>query len=450
MRKRFSCLIMSLLLAVLAVVTEAVPVAAETYWEEQDQTSVTKDLGLESGLLSLDAVEEGANGVYTKIEETELEIGDQFLLGLKVDKTKLTGNLNIIQSFRAQLIYDTTYFEIIQNGDLAVVDTAVTSAKKDDSSAYRYARGWDKENSIFRLTVKNPSEENNPDGYVLVIRLTVKRAVNEICDFTLKNIFVYGNEGAVSSNTGYYATDGVDVQCHVRNSMYGHRKIELASTRADDLGNLQVAVGKPVSVPVYVEENTGFNTLKIRTTFSTDVLKFVSVSLSPELRTYADLSVDSINSNTVNVSVVSTHDIKLDNKVKLIDFNFEVLGTATKGSTSVVEYKIVGVSNESMTTMSGASYDENEVLIPNGPNNKDRTVQIKASNLRGDINEDEKVTLVDAAYLLQYYNGVRSLSDYQVTLGDVNNSGTITLVDVLMIMKRYNSQDTTGWVELTA
>ena len=67
-------------------------------------------------------------------------------------------------------------------------------------------------------------------------------------------------------------------------------------------------------------------------------------------------------------------------------------------------------------------------------------VNLKKGCELGDVNMDTKISLVDATYILQYYNGVRELSDEQKALANVNKDGDINLVDVLLILKYCNGE----------
>ena len=58
----------------------------------------------------------------------------------------------------------------------------------------------------------------------------------------------------------------------------------------------------------------------------------------------------------------------------------------------------------------------------------------------GDVNGDNAINLLDALWILQYYNGVRTFDDSAFKRADVNNSNRVDLVDALMIMKYYNRE----------
>ena len=54
---------------------------------------------------------------------------------------------------------------------------------------------------------------------------------------------------------------------------------------------------------------------------------------------------------------------------------------------------------------------------------------------------DSKINLIDVTYALQYYNGVRRLTNEQIENADVNNDSKVNLVDVLMILKKVNGEN---------
>ena len=58
----------------------------------------------------------------------------------------------------------------------------------------------------------------------------------------------------------------------------------------------------------------------------------------------------------------------------------------------------------------------------------------------GDVNGDNAINLLDALWILQYYNGVRTFDDSAFKRADVNNSNRVDLVDALMIMKYCNGE----------
>ena len=58
--------------------------------------------------------------------------------------------------------------------------------------------------------------------------------------------------------------------------------------------------------------------------------------------------------------------------------------------------------------------------------------------MMGDINGNKKIDLVDALYIVQYYNKVRYFMEEQKTVADVNKNAMVDLVDALLIVQYYN------------
>jgi len=55
------------------------------------------------------------------------------------------------------------------------------------------------------------------------------------------------------------------------------------------------------------------------------------------------------------------------------------------------------------------------------------------SGIKGDVNGDGQVTVVDALFVAQYTVGLRTLTSQQLAAADVNGDGQVTVVDALFI-----------------
>ncbi len=58
---------------------------------------------------------------------------------------------------------------------------------------------------------------------------------------------------------------------------------------------------------------------------------------------------------------------------------------------------------------------------------------LSASALKGDVNDDNQVTVVDALFVAQYTVGLRTLTSQQLAVADVNGDGQVNVVDALFI-----------------
>ena len=120
-------------------------------------------------------------------------------------------------------------------------------------------------------------------------------------------------------------------------------------------------------------------------------------------------------------------------KGDFLTLNFEMSRGAKAGNKSTISGEILSLANESGTKddkLAKTVSNSCEVTIVEGPK-------------RGDVNGDGKITLIDATYALQFYNGVRDLTDEQQALADVNGQDGVTLVDVLMLLKFCNGENVT-------
>jgi len=65
--------------------------------------------------------------------------------------------------------------------------------------------------------------------------------------------------------------------------------------------------------------------------------------------------------------------------------------------------------------------------------------EVGAQPLAGDVNEDGRLTVDDARWVLQYFVGIRNLTSSQQSRADVNQNSTITPRDALCIFQKVLS-----------
>lgn len=502
MMKKVTSLLLSAVMGLTIVAGNGIPVSAASttslWW---DGLEVTELKGTRTRLspteVNLQLVTDDMNGdgkvdhtlddtgVVTKYnfdipankKETEMEVGDDFWLGLTVNAASITD----IYKITGTLNYDQEYFEQLESGDVVVNgDSGVANKMEHD-----YVTGWYAPTSRFSLEVNTRKSGNadktvDNDKMLLMFHMTVKKAKDtktykadgtvdkefphefSIANMTVVKKAAHANDAPTgeASEIGDAFAEGTTLKLFNSMTEITHdgkvagnkdgRHVTISTKNVDG------APGKVVAVPVYIDENTGFNGLTIRADWNAGgstipPVFFKSVTLSPELRAYADLSVDNaekIDTNKyVDISIVATKDIMLTDHIKLVNFNFLVPTTAN-ANTIEIQIDVISVDNESMTAMNGVSYKLGVDPYPMTyeGNRLTSTISRLAGYKMGDINRDGHVNLVDAAMLLQYYNGVRTLDVYQIEAGKVRIGDTaVTLVDVLMIMKWYNAGVTTDW-----
>ncbi len=60
----------------------------------------------------------------------------------------------------------------------------------------------------------------------------------------------------------------------------------------------------------------------------------------------------------------------------------------------------------------------------------------KLSNVLGDVNNDKKITAIDARLVLQYVAGINELNAHELKLADVNGDGRVSAVDARFILQK--------------
>lgn len=59
---------------------------------------------------------------------------------------------------------------------------------------------------------------------------------------------------------------------------------------------------------------------------------------------------------------------------------------------------------------------------------------------KGDIDNDGRITSMDASILFQYKSGALTLTDEEINRADVDNDGSATLADALTIFKHISGE----------
>ncbi len=142
--------------------------------------------------------------------------------------------------------------------------------------------------------------------------------------------------------------------------------------------------------------------------------------------------------NVVNVLSVSAGDLggvtmNIDNTIGKVTMS--AFSTTAKSGNVVfanVLLKSVGQINATspLTLTVPSLADQNGVPIPSTIRSGIFTI---SSVIKGDVNGDGQVTIVDALFVAQYTVGMKTLSASQLAAADVNGDGQVTVVDALFI-----------------
>ncbi len=183
-------------------------------------------------------------------------------------------------------------------------------------------------------------------------------------------------------------------------------------TKSIRVNNIAAPLGQQVQIPVYIE-NTKVSALTFSVKFDSSVLNFVSES---ELAFgFADVNTNNASSGSLTLACLNESS---GIEGKIVVLTFDVL---TKNSCSTI-----------VRICDSDAYD-----------NKDNPIQLLETAAEisvgagklGDVNNDGKVNIIDARWLLQASSGSRTLDDAQKTVADVNGDGKVNIIDARWLLQ---------------
>lgn len=357
------------------------------------------------------------------ITEKKSDITDDKILELSSDSTTLNKDDEVEVKFAVHntetygfsgfLEYDTDVFEILEAGEISP-----SSYVPEDDKQGSWIASYSPTDRSIEVRWRGKKAVTLPDetkGVVLTIRLAVKKSI-ETTKISLNYPEVYkSNE---STDTASYPS-GLSIT--LKNNKT--KKIVLATKDVETSGST-------IAVPVSCSTNEGFISLDLVAEFDKTKLQYRSVTIDDSVKNYISIASYSTDSsgNKVTIQIKATQEVK--NIGNLFAVNFAPVKPGSMSQTASTITDTVKLSIENVK-------DQNEsVFVPTGASSK-VTVKLEAAML-GDMNGNKKIDLVDALYIIQYYNKVRYFTDEQKSVADVNKNGTVDLVDALLIMQYYN------------
>lgn len=256
------------------------------------------------------------------------------------------------------------------------------------------------------------TEFEDVSGDILEFKLVVKKAIDTA-------VFTY-TDVTVTTDPGEYTGDAKSLT--VTNTEADSRKVTIG------MSDITAYAQDEFEVPVKILENTGFQGIKLKITYDQKALTCASMDLSDAMKDYVQLQAADESRGVITMSFIAEEDCHLTNK-DLVSLKFE----ANKATTTDIKVEVVEVTNASNVPMKGGETSAE-------PATAQASITVKEALDLGDVNGDAVVNLVDAAYILQYYNGVRELDAKQLQRADFDDNGTVTLLDALGIMQQYNKE----------
>lgn len=179
--------------------------------------------------------------------------------------------------------------------------------------------------------------------------------------------------------------------------------------RVDDV---TAAVGQTVQIPIYIDD-VELSGLVFTVNFDPNILKYVSAAdMAFEA---ADYNTSNILKGSLSISCVNTAKVVGG---KVVTLSFEVI--ASSACTTKV----------SVSASDAIDAQDKEVALKNS----EATIAV-TSTIKGDVNNDGKVTVADAKWVLQASSGSRTLTAEQKNAADVNGDGKVTIADAKWLLQ---------------
>lgn len=335
----------------------------------------------------------------------------------KNDEVSVTFTLSGIEAasgFGGFLEFDTGVF-----GDLQCIPAASAATEKEEDKwklnvSYDATYHW--------LEVREESGKVfKPQNVLLTIKFTVKKSATETTiNFNYPKVY----EGTTTINK--YAT-GLSVK--ITNSKA--KKLVLATDA--------VSGNNFISIPVKFTTNDGFLTLALSAGYDPTKLVFDSVRVADSVKSKVTIESTTItqSGSVITANISATEEIKTTGVLFYV--NFKALNQTTSGSstgtTGTSSSGTIGTTEVALSIDSATNKDESAYVFTG---TKSAVTITEKEHTLGDVNGNNKIDLVDALYIIRYYNKVQTLTSVQLTASDVNKNGTVDLVDAVLIMQYYN------------
>ena len=355
-------------------------------------------LGREQGY----AATETADGYLgLKAEYTSLEKGSTVKLKVCIYKEDLGALDNLLE-------YDKSVFEQLTEEDFEGAEQTVDGKKiVFDSIVY--------ENSEYESFILLWNDEDGlpKDNVIVTINFTLKKSI----DYTEISMYdIYGAWGEESQYAEYHVDD--KVTCPI-----GNNNLKIAS------GTSKGSYGENIEVPLKLVTNVGgFSVLGLDVSYDPTVLEYQDTIIDDKYKSVLELKsvYNDVDNKTIKIALVGARDITDTGNFAKIVFKVKESSDSQGVKTTNIGLKATQVTNVSGVTVPVTTTGS--------------IISIGVALNVGDVNGDNAINLLDALWILQYYNGVRTFDDSAFKRADVNNSNRVDLVDALMIMKYYNGE----------
>ena len=274
------------------------------------------------------------------------------------------------------LEYDTEVFDELNSKKIIVNNDACVDA--NFSSSFSSIA----DNKIVISSSGGECSSIEGEGLLATIRLTVKKTVQST-DIKLNMVSVVTED--------YKDHNCADLSVNIDNLNYSENsnKFVLSSDSVQNTDNFDVLV------PLNIKENTGINALGITIKYDENICEYQNLAITDA---FADkIALQSIYA-TPGGGEIRASFISKDNITDIGNFaniSFKIKEGIAIGTTSNVIVEIVQVTNKEETEVAGEGVSTTITVVGQSPD---------SSGTLGDVNEDSKIDLTDAVYVLLAYN----------------------------------------------
>lgn len=185
-----------------------------------------------------------------------------------------------------------------------------------------------------------------------------------------------------------------------------------------------------ITVPLNITSNPGINALGITVSYDQSMCDYKDLVILDKFRNL--ISLDSVykvpGEGKVKLSFIAKDNISANGI--FANLSLKIKDGAAEGASSKVSVQIEQVTNKEQTTVVGTGA-EATITVKTAP---------QLVYTLGDVNEDGRIDLTDAIYILLSYNEEKVLTDAQKKAADINGDNAVDLLDALQILKYFNGE----------
>ena len=276
------------------------------------------------------------------------------------------------------------------------------------------------------------------DATIATITLEVKRSIDEVTvELNQMDVVVNPTDASVVGTEKNSYT-----KLTLTNKLKGKHKVvfEMPQGLVGKVSNEYTP--ELVEVPVKIAENTGFCGVQISIKYDENRFRFVDYKLSPEAAKYLKVQTANATLNTLTgiIQLAFAAEADTDFTGEFLTLRFATIVNESEVSNGKTVTADITPTIMELNNISGMSISGGDMKGEFTSGKEKSTITLEQGWQLGDVNKDGKVNLVDVAWVLQSYNGIRVLTSEQATLGDVNGDGKVSLVDAILILKYVNGE----------